>query len=306
MLSGSLSRKIASRVRAPRIIARDFARLAEQACRDFVSAYAQFHQDRQTPGRVFRIPGLGYRMWLPIAWGETVAQRRFGLFEPSTFQTLNEIVRPGSVVVEIGACYGEFTVHLSRLVGPAGRVYSFELFPPYFAIARRNVQLNNLTNVHLMNCAVGATESRRVRVDVAATHPYGSLDQISQLDYSLRDNQSNSRSGLVEVETISLRAFIRREGLVPSLIFMDIEGCELQVLQDLQPLLRGADERPTVYLELHRAFYGEEGITWLRHLFDRSGYSTRSIDAHLLCMPTDAPRGPEIEPFSTIIHPEES
>ena len=297
MLSGSWSRKIAARIKAPGIIARDLKRLTGQIGRDLVRAYARFHQTRRTPGRVYSIPGRGCRMWLPIAWGETVAMRRFGVFEPETFQTLTDTVHPGSVAIEIGACYGEFTIHLSRLVGPTGRVYSFELFPPYFAIAERNVALNDLTNVRLTNCAVGRLGSQPVGVDVSATNPYGALHQISRLNYSSRDGSESRQSAVVEVDTISLNAFILREALSPDLIFMDIEGCELEVLYDVQPLLRTGPARPIVYLEMHRTFYGDAGVEWLHTLFNRSGYATRSIGGHLLCTPVEAARGAPVEPF---------
>src|SRR5205823_9634513 len=129
----------------------DLRALASDCRRDMIGAYAAYHARHRTPGKVYRIPGRRCRMWLPISSGEAVAQRRFGAFEPETFRTLDDIVQPGATVVEIGACYGEFTIHLSRLVTSSGRVYSFEMFPSYFEIAQRNVALNKLTNVELMN-----------------------------------------------------------------------------------------------------------------------------------------------------------
>ena len=297
MASGSWRQKVRRRLHAPGLIAADVRRVMVQVRGDLIRLYAIYHQRRQTPGRVFAIPGRGCRMWLPIAWGESVAQRRFGIFEPETFSTLTEIVRPGSVVLELGACYGEFAIHLSRLVGPTGRVYSFELFPPYFAIAERNIALNGIRNVRLINRAVGRDGRPPVRVEGSATHPYGALDQVSGLDYSSRVSAAQRREGEVEVETISLRTFLQAEQIDADVVFMDIEGCELEVLHDCQPLLRTDRARPTFYLELHRAFYGQTGVDWLERLFDRSGYATRPIAGHLLCTPVRLPQGPPLAPF---------
>jgi FkbM family methyltransferase len=238
-------------------------------------------------------------MWLPISSGEAVAQRRFGVFEPDTFRTLSEIVRPGFTVVEIGACYGEFTIQLSQLVGRSGRVYAFELFPPYFDIAQRNVALNRLTNVQLVNRAVGAPGEPPVSVALSAPNPYASLGQISHLDYSLRERAVQTREhDQADVETISLRQFLERESLTPDLIFMDIEGCELEVLHDVQPILRAGGNRPVIYFELHRAFYGPDGVTWIADLFERAGYRTRRIDEHLLCIPERPPGAAPAERFT--------
>ena len=300
MASGSWRQKIRRRAHAPGMIAADLRRVAVQARSDLIRLYALYHQRRQTPGRVFAIPGRQCRMWLPIAWGESVAQRRFGVFEPLTFSTLSEIVRPGAVVLELGACYGEFAIHLSRLVGPSGRVYSFELFPPYFAIAERNIALNGISNVRLINRAVGRDGTPPVRVEGSATHPYAALNQVSGLDYSSRASTTQPREHEVEIETISLRRFLQAEQIDADLVFMDIEGCELEVLHDCQPLLRSDRARPTVYLELHRAFYGQTGVDWLELLFARSGYATRAIAGHLLCTPVRLPQGPPVAPFNAV------
>ena len=292
--------KVAKRVHNPSIIQADLRRLSAEILRDLIMFYAAYHQRRQTPGRVYSIPRRQCRMWLPISWGYTVAQRRFGVFEPDTFVTLEEIVRPGFIVIEIGAAYGAFTIELSRLVGSTGRVYSFEMFPPVYAITERNVALNALTNVQLFNSAVGRFGNHRVRVDPLARNSYGALDQISHLDYSARTRGAQKQGGGEEVEigTVSLSNFLATQTVSPDLIFMDIEGCELEVLYDLQTLLRAETGRPILYFELHRDFYGKAGVDWLRRLMDQSGYATRTVAAHLLCIPARAATALPVPPFS--------
>ena len=298
MVGGSWRRKISTRIAAPRTVLADLRRLRRHLRGDLVRAYARYHERRRTPGRVYRIPGRRCRMWLPIASGVSVAERRFGVFEPETFERLERLIAPGAVVVEVGACYGEFTIHLSRLVGARGQVYAFELFPPYFEIARKNVALNGLTNVVLLNRALGRSGSIPIRVNVAAENPYGSLDQVSRLDYSSRaSNTDVSAPVATRVEVVSLLDYIRSADLTPDLLFMDIEGCELEVLADLQPLLRDEGRRPMIYFELHRAFYGQEGVRWLEALFDRSGYSCERVAGHLLCRPSRAAAGASLNSF---------
>src|SRR6266481_4647933 len=65
-----------------------------------------------------------------------------GIFEPGTRNALKELVKPSSVVLDIGANIGVHTLLLARLVGPSGRVLSFE--PTEFAIQKlcRNLDLN--------------------------------------------------------------------------------------------------------------------------------------------------------------------
>lgn len=278
--------KVIRRIAAPTIIVRDIDRFTATLRKRWIRAYARYHQRLATPGRVYRIPRRRCRMWLPIAWGEAVAQRRFGLFEPLTFETLTRIIRPGFVVVELGACYGEFTIHLSQLVGPSGRIYSFEPFPPYFAIVERNIRLNTLTNVHLFNLAAGPRHVDQVQFDGAAQNPYASLDQISGLDYSPH-GPSVVRPGAWThtVECVPLSTFLAEHSIEPDLIFMDVEGCELEILGEMQGLLAGSGKRPMLYLELHVPFYGDAGLSAVHELLRKSSYVAERVGTHLLCRP---------------------
>lgn len=65
-----------------------------------------------------------------------------GAFEPRVLRAYTPLIRPGATVLDIGANIGAHTLHFSRLVGPAGRVFAIE--PTDYAIAklRRNLALN--------------------------------------------------------------------------------------------------------------------------------------------------------------------
>ena len=76
-------------------------------------------------------------------------------FEPETLAALQQWVRPGMTVVDVGANIGYFTLHLSRLVGEQGSVHAFEPEPVNFSILTENIAANVLTNVALHHAAVG-------------------------------------------------------------------------------------------------------------------------------------------------------
>ena len=287
MGTGDLVRKVLRRFTSPVLLARDVRRLFIDFRTDLIRLYAAYHQKRKTPGRVFRIRQRNCRMWLPISYGETVAQRRFGTFEPWTFDTLDRIVRSGFVVVELGACYGAFTIHLSRLVGPKGRVYAFEPFPKYFEIAERNVALNALGNVRLLNLAVASPSISSVDFRADSISPYSGVEQITGLDYSgrLEDTKGVSTHSIATVQCVPLLKFLSNERYTMDLLFMDIEGGEINVLKNIRSLLCGEGKRPVVFFELHPQFYRSGDETWLYEFFEECGYSTERISSHLLCTP---------------------
>jgi FkbM family methyltransferase len=78
------------------------------------------------------------------------------LFEPFETEWLENLVRPGDTVFDIGAHIGFYTLLLARLVGPAGKVLAFEPDPANFALLQQNVVLNRYANVALYNLALSS------------------------------------------------------------------------------------------------------------------------------------------------------
>lgn len=58
-----------------------------------------------------------------------VAASRLGVYERAYMRLLPAFVRRGSDAIDVGANFGAYTHILSRMVGPAGRLFSFEPIP---------------------------------------------------------------------------------------------------------------------------------------------------------------------------------
>jgi FkbM family methyltransferase len=56
-------------------------------------------------------------------------------------------MRPGDVVLDIGANFGQMSVEFSRAVGPTGKVYSFEADPFIHSVLDKNVKENLCDNI---------------------------------------------------------------------------------------------------------------------------------------------------------------
>ncbi len=162
-------------------------------------------------------------------------------YEPSTFAFLRANCKPGATVPDLGAHLGLFTVLMARLVGPNGRVFSFEPTPQTRAALEQTVRLNGcaaIVEVH-GEAVAGATGT-------AAFYDTGHV--VSNAN-SLVHN-ARSRQGL-KVPTICLDDFVAECGISVGCLKIDVEGAELE-------LLRGARHtfltcRPTAALSLHPA-----------------------------------------------------
>ena len=78
-----------------------------------------------------------------------------GSYEPDTQHTLAELVRPGMTCYDCGANAGFFTLLMSVLTGPSGKVLAFEPNPENLRYIQRHVSINRIDNVAVHPTALG-------------------------------------------------------------------------------------------------------------------------------------------------------
>ena len=84
----------------------------------------------------------GIRWSLDLAEGIDFSIYLLGAFEPSTAATIQKLIKPGDVALDIGANVGAHTLGIARGVGPNGRVFAFEPTDFAFEKLQRNLALN--------------------------------------------------------------------------------------------------------------------------------------------------------------------
>jgi FkbM family methyltransferase len=137
------------------------------------------------------------------------------------------LVHPGEVVVDIGANVGIVTLLLSKLVGPGGRVHSFEPNPAMQRALDRMVESNGLGNVTLHRTALGA---RAGELDLVI--PAGNAGAAS-----LARQDGPGERCRVPVATLDSIAELRDQPGI-RLMKLDVEGFELDVLRGAAVLLK--------------------------------------------------------------------
>ena len=155
-------------------------------------------------------------------WISGVLQRG-ELFDPSVLRALRVLVVPGSVVFDVGANLGWFSIIASRLTGDGGRVVSVEPEPQNVALLRSNLAENGCDNVVVQACAAGVPGMARL---VLCAENRG--------DHRLEPGGDGPS---IEVEVRALDAMLEGlEGSV-SVIKIDTQGSEPAVLRGMKKLL---------------------------------------------------------------------
>lgn len=192
---------------------------------------------RNTP----RIVGVGQAKGLRIDPAGTNAGYALGTTEPLIQDTFAEYARSGDVVWDIGANIGFYSLIASRLVGD-GQVIAFEPLPENVASIHRNLSLNSMSNVRVVETAL-SDHSGAGELSVSGARTHAKLDTSGETDFK---EDMGSKTIHVELSTVDLQLC---QCPAPSLVKIDVEGAEAAVLRGAVRLLH--DVRPTIICELH-------------------------------------------------------
>ena len=181
--------------------------------------------------------------------GKAIQERIEGVRETETTSIIKGILRPGNRVLEIGGCYGYFTMLMANAVSPNGRVVSIEGLSSNFEILKHNIVLNRFNNVEYYNYFIG-------------------------------NNNENAKYS--SVESVNISKFLDKIQFEPTHIFMDIEGFEVEAIEQLcgDYLDRHS---PTLIFEHHEFLYSpSKGLKYIREMLKREGYLVRKVYGNIV------------------------
>ena len=218
------------------------SRLARQILYSF---YYHRHEKRRAHGRSATgdagtmITLWGHDFELPLSnAGIAEELRLFGVHEPEATAEYQRRLRPQDHVVDIGANVGYYLLAAAQIV-QAGRIVAFEPVPSNYAILKRNLDRFGLKHCHHWPWAIGARNEAAVFFESNVSN-FGGLIEHNRQDLK--------REITVEVRRLddvidTLPAFR------PTVLRMDVEGAELQVLAGAERVLRTC--KPLLFIEFH-------------------------------------------------------
>ncbi len=230
-------------------------------------------------GELAILGGLGVGLRLDATtfdpWGAQAYPVLTGTHEIQVEQALVRSLRAGDHVWDVGANIGSLALVAARLVGEDGRVLAIEPDATCAAAIRCNAALNGLRQVEVIEAAADR-QSGTAELLVVRDRLWTRLASVG--DHDLAERR-------VTVPAIALDDV---DAPAPTLIKIDVEGAELDVLAGMARLLR--EQRPLVVCEMHgrnaefcaamtQAGYVVENLDGPELVHDAGG------NVHALCTP---------------------
>jgi FkbM family methyltransferase len=176
-----------------------------------------------------------------------------GSYEYEKQLLFQQIVQEGSVVYDLGANSGFYTILASTLVGKLGKVVSFEPHPRNLGFLREHLRINHIQNATVIDAAVSDCNGF-----IQFTGD-GFIGHISE-------------QGELQVKTVSLDELIDANQIPPpDFIKIDIEGAELLALRGAESMLNNL--HPIILLATHGSEVHKDCCQFL----DTLGYTLQPV-----------------------------
>lgn len=178
----------------------------------------------------------------------------FNLFDAGTVAVFKK-VQPDSIVIDVGANIGFYTLNFAMRNVKSGRVIAFEPHQSNFQMLERNVKENNFHHITLINKGLGKTAG-----------------QVSLENFGIENNGmirvTKCKEGADLINLVTLDEFMLQSDLKRmDLVKVDIEGYEMNFLLGAKRTLSAM--KPILFLELsdnHLKYFGSSAIEVVKFL----------------------------------------
>ncbi|MBG0787300.1 MAG: FkbM family methyltransferase [Anaerolineaceae bacterium] len=223
-------------------------------------------------GRLFRLPLrlIPKRMAMPIMQGRLRGTKWIvgagehgywlGSYEMNKRLAFEREIKPGTVMYDIGANVGYFSLLAAELAGPEGQVYAFEPLPRNVEFLEKHIKINKCNNIEIVEAAV-SDHSGEAHFDLGASTAMGHI----------------AESGGIQVKMVALDEMLAAGELrPPDYMKVDVEGAEYEALKGARNLLE--KYHPLLFLDTHQREAHLPTIELLKEL----GYKFEILDGKSL------------------------
>jgi FkbM family methyltransferase len=175
-------------------------------------------------------------------------------------------LRPGDVLFDIGAFRGAYGAAAKAMLGDEIEVHLFEPLAENLKRIAAISELNHFRGFEVVGKAVGS-----------GAPIVGAVDSGDQM---LR--QGSGSSATTEFLSTSVDAYVAATGIRPTVMKIDVEGFEADLLEGARQYL--SEHRPRLWIEVHPSYLAAQGRTWetLGESLEALGYQQTLFDDYHL------------------------
>jgi FkbM family methyltransferase len=175
------------------------------------------------------------------------------------------IIRKKDTVLDIGANIGYYALIEAQMVGKGGTVYAIEPVAGNYKLLQKNVELNRFANVSTYQLAFG---DRNEHAEIFVSNK-------SNLCAMSKEAVGGQVLSVQDVQMMTVDQFLVGKK-PPSLIRMDVEGFEYEIIKGMKQTLLG---KTRILLELHAqpAYLKPEKLDELLQILEDNHYRVKFI-----------------------------
>lgn len=206
---------------------------------------------------------------LNLAW--------YRIYEPFETNLMISLIKPGGVIVDLGANIGYYTLIFSKYVGKDGKVFAFEPSSSNFDILNNNVKMNGYTKiVTAEKKAVSNKDDEEITLYLNDNNHGMNRIYRTKWFFDKKDKQE-------KVKTIKLDTYFKKYNIHHKIDFikMDLEGSEYGALTGMETIARNSlNKNLKLIVEFHPKTvieYGKEPRQVIELLYSY-GFNIWSLD----------------------------
>ena len=221
----------------------------------------------------------GIRWELDLKEGIDFAIWLFGHFEPDAYAAYRKRLKPGDVVLDIGANIGAHALPLAQCVAPTGKVLAFEPTVYAFKKLQRHCELNPGLGriIHAQQLLLMDSSAATVPATIASAWPLEQTDGLHPDHLGRPESTAGARA-------VMLDEIVRDEPRI-DFIKLDVDGHELAVLRGARATLVRC--KPPILIELCPQVCVEHHHTFADLVGELTGAGYRFVRFDCRALPGD-------------------
>ena len=202
------------------------------------------------PRRAIALLVNGYQIYVdPQDHGGAVNLLTNGRIEDAEIMVLRRLLKPGAVMLDVGANYGYYSMVAAPYLRAAGKIIGFEPNPSLYKLYRNSIHLNGFGEIIEARPLGVSDVTGSIKFEIEPGYPGGG--RIPRHDDAPRDGHE-----MIEVPTVRLDDHLPSDAIV-DVVKIDVEAHEEQALKGMRNLVRRSPHL-VILMEFFFSYFRDE------------------------------------------------